>query len=393
MDPRQPPGCRPGDRPGRHPGRHPELGLRGGLPLELASVSLRFGGITALDDVSLTARPGEVTALIGPNGSGKTRCSNSVSGFYRVSSGTITVDGRPIQSAPAHRVARLGVARTFQTPSMPAGLTTTEVVASGRFARVKPSLLSTSLRLPRYWRVRRDDAQQAAGVLAALGLTPLAGREAAALPLGTRRLVEVGRALAAGAQVLLLDEVASGLDEDELGHLAGILAAIRDAGVTVVLVEHNFDLVLRLADVIYVLAQGLIATGTPAEIRANAEVERITWAALRTAPCGTASNRCSPTRHRRPRPARRARRRSPGTGSGAWITDHSFFRTAPIRPPACRRRPLAQSGSRQCHEPPVCPQRLIQPGRDLARRAGTAVGQSRDQRGVAGHVAGKREHA
>ena len=257
-------------------GDTPQLGLRGGLRLELTSVSLRFGGIAALDDVSLTARPGEVTALIGPNGSGKTSLLNAVSGFYRVSGGTISIDGRPIQSAPAHRVARLGVARTFQTPSMPAGLTTTEVVASGRFARVKPSLLSTSLRSPRYWRVRRDDARQAAGVLAALGLTPLAGREAAALPLGTRRLVEVGRALAAGAQVLLLDEVASGLDEDELGHLAGILAAIRDAGVTVVLVEHNFDLVLRLADVIYVLAQGrLIAAGPPAEIRANAEVERI----------------------------------------------------------------------------------------------------------------------
>jgi branched-chain amino acid transport system permease protein len=270
------PGSRPAVVPVTAPGDNLGLGLRGGLRLELTSVSLRFGGIAALDDVSLTARPGEVTALIGPNGSGKTSLLNAVSGFYRISGGTISIDGRPIQSAPAHRVARLGVARTFQTPSMPAGLTTTEVVASGRFARVKPSLLSTSLRSPRYWRVRRDDARQAAGVLAALGLTPLAGREAAALPLGTRRLVEVGRALAAGAQVLLLDEVASGLDEDELGHLAGILAAIRDAGVTVVLVEHNFDLVLRLADVIYVLAQGrLIAAGPPAEIRANAEVERI----------------------------------------------------------------------------------------------------------------------
>jgi branched-chain amino acid transport system permease protein len=124
--------------------------------------------------------------------------------------------------------------------------------------------------------VRRDDARQAAAVLGSLGLARFADREAAALPLGTRRLVEVGRALAAGAQVLLLDEVASGLDEDELDHLAGILTAIRDAGVTVVLVEHNFDLVLRLADVIYVLAQGrLIAVGPPEEIRTNIEVERI----------------------------------------------------------------------------------------------------------------------
>jgi branched-chain amino acid transport system ATP-binding protein/branched-chain amino acid transport system permease protein len=270
------PGSRPSIVPVTVAGDTPELVLRGGLPLEVTSASLHFGGIAALDDVSLSARPGEVTALIGPNGSGKTSLLNAVSGFYRVSRGTISVDGRPIQSYPAHRVARLGVARTFQTPSMPTALTATEVVASGRFARTKPSLLSTSLRSSRYWRVRRDDARQAAAILDALGLARFADREAASLPLGTRRLVEVGRALAAGAQVLLLDEVAAGLDEAELDHLAGILRTIRDAGVTVVLVEHNFDLVLRLADVIYVLSQGrLIAVGPPAEIRANAEVEHV----------------------------------------------------------------------------------------------------------------------
>jgi branched-chain amino acid transport system permease protein len=271
----------PGSRPSIVPsvtaaGDRPELSLRGGLPLEVTSVCMRFGGIAALDDVSLTARPGEVTALIGPNGSGKTSLLNAVSGFYRVGSGTISVDGRPVQSYPAYRVARLGVARTFQTPSMPTALTTTEVVASGRFSCTKPSLLSTSLRSPRYWRVRRDDARQAAAILDALGLARFADREAASLPLGTRRLVEVGRALAAGAQVLLLDEVAAGLDEAELDHLAGILRTIRDAGLTVVLVEHNFDLVLRLADVIYVLSQGrLVAAGPPDQIRANVEVERV----------------------------------------------------------------------------------------------------------------------
>jgi branched-chain amino acid transport system permease protein len=270
------PGSRPSIVPVTATGAAPQADLGRGLRLDVTSASLSFGGLVALDNVSLTARPGQVTALIGPNGSGKTSLLNAVSGFYRVSSGTISVDGREIQSYSAHRVARLGVARTFQTPSMPTALTTTEVVASGRFARVKPSLLSTALRSPRYWRVRRDDAGQAAGVLESLGLTRFADREAASLPLGTRRLVEVGRSLAAGAQVLLLDEVAAGLDEDELDHLADVLRAIRDAGVTVVLVEHNFDLVLRLADVIYVLAQGqLIATGTPAEIRSNIEVERI----------------------------------------------------------------------------------------------------------------------
>jgi branched-chain amino acid transport system permease protein len=270
------PGSRPSIVPVVPMSDTPSLALRGGLQLEVASVSLRFGGIAALDDVSLTARPGEVTALIGPNGSGKTSLLNAVSGFYHVSDGAISIGGRPIHSRPAHRVARLGVARTFQTPSMPPALTTTEVVASGRFARVKPAIMPASLRLPRYWRARRDDAREAAAILGALGLDQFADREAASLPLGTRRLVEVGRALAGDAQVLLLDEVAAGLDQGELDQLAGVLRLIRDAGVTVVLVEHNFDLVLRLADVIYVLAQGrLIATGPPAEIRSNIEVERI----------------------------------------------------------------------------------------------------------------------
>ena len=270
------PGARPAIVPVTPAAEPDTVARRDGLELEVSSVSMRFGGIAALDGVSLSAKPGQVTALIGPNGSGKTSLLNAVSGFYRVSGGTICLAGRPIHSYPAHRIARLGIARTFQTPSMPEGLTTTEVVASGRFARAKPSLLSTMVRLPRHWRTRQADSRAAADVLGLLGLAGCADREAASLPLGTRRLVEVGRALAAGAQVLLLDEVASGLDEDELDHLADVLRAIRAAGVTVVLVEHNFDLVLRLSDVIYVLAQGeVIAVGTPEQIRTNVEVERV----------------------------------------------------------------------------------------------------------------------
>jgi branched-chain amino acid transport system permease protein len=138
------------------------------------------------------------------------------------------------------------------------------------------SFLPTALRLPRYWRVRRADGSRTAAIVRLLGLDKFASKEAATLPVGTRRLVEVARALAADAQVILFDEVASGLDEDELEHLVTVIGAIRDAGVTVVLVEHNFDLVLRLADIIYVLAQGrLIAAGSPAEIRGNTEVERV----------------------------------------------------------------------------------------------------------------------
>jgi acetyl-CoA acetyltransferase family protein len=268
----------PGSRPAVVPvtGGAPPLDVRGGEVLEVTSVSMSFGGITALDGVSLTARPGEITALIGPNGSGKTTLLNAVSGFCRPGGGTISIGGRQVSGLPPHRLARLGVARTFQTPSVPPALTTAEVVASGRLARERPALLPAVLRTPGYWRARREDARQAAAVLGALGLRRFAGQEAASLPLGTRRLVEVGRALAAGARVLLLDEVASGLDEEELDNLASILRTIRAAGLTVVLVEHNFDLVLRLADVIHVLAQGkLVISGAPAEIQSDAEVGRI----------------------------------------------------------------------------------------------------------------------
>jgi branched-chain amino acid transport system permease protein len=268
------PGTRPDIVPVREAGDTPAP--RGGARLEIADATVAFGGVTALNGVSLTAEAGRVTALIGPNGSGKTTLLNVVSGFYRLRSGQVRLDGQQLQGYRAARIARLGVARTFQTPLMPAHLTTREVIASGRYPEARPSMLSAIIRTPRYWRTRHRDGQRTAELLALLNLTAVAGHEAASLSLGTRRLVEVGRALAAGARVLLLDEVASGLDETELDHLVEVLSAIRRDGVTVVLVEHNFDLVLRMADVIYVLAQGeLIATGTPEEIQRNIEVERV----------------------------------------------------------------------------------------------------------------------
>jgi branched-chain amino acid transport system permease protein len=271
----------PGTRPDIVPARaardeaEPAQAPRGAV-LEITDATVAFGGVTALNGVSLTAEAGRVTALIGPNGSGKTTLLNVVSGFYRLKSGQVRLEGQELQGLRADKIARLGVARTFQTPLMPAHLTTREVIASGRYPQARPSMLSAIVRTPGYWRTRRRDGQRTAELLELLDLTAVAGHEAVSLPLGTRRLVEVGRALAASARVLLLDEVASGLDEPELNHLVDVLTAIRRDGVTVVLVEHNFDLVLRMADVIYVLAQGeLIATGTPEEIQHNIEVERV----------------------------------------------------------------------------------------------------------------------
>ena len=255
------------------------LGTIPGAALVVQGVSKRFGGMQALRDVDLTAPAGKVTALIGPNGSGKTTLLNVISGFYRRDSGTVTLgdgdrDGDAGHRAP-HQVARSGVARTFQTPSIPKGISVLEAVRAGRYEHDRSSMVAAILRLPSYRRVRRADTEEAERVLALMGLLPVASEEAVALPLGTRRLLEVARALISRPRVLLLDEAASGLDEEEVERLGALIRAIRDAGATVVLVEHNFRLVLSLADEVYVLAQGvIIAHGPPEEIERDPRVLR-----------------------------------------------------------------------------------------------------------------------
>ncbi|WP_067242467.1 branched-chain amino acid ABC transporter ATP-binding protein/permease [Microbacterium resistens] len=244
-----------------------------GAVLETERVSKAFGGNRALAEVSVVARPGAVTAVIGPNGSGKTTLLNMISGFYRTDAGTILLDGEQIQGLPSYRVARSGVSRTFQTPNIPEKLTVFEAVLAGRYAGDRVSVLSSVLRLPRYRRVDRADRDGAERALALVGLDGQRDELADSLPLGQRRLLEVARSLAASPKVLLLDEVASGLDEDELEVLEGLIVRLRAAGMTVVLVEHNFQLVLRLADDIYVLAQGTVmAHGSPEQIESNPRV-------------------------------------------------------------------------------------------------------------------------
>jgi branched-chain amino acid transport system permease protein len=244
-----------------------------GEVLAVRGVSKNFGGNQALRDVSLVAEPGKVTALIGPNGSGKTTLLNIVCGFYRTDQGEISLGTDRLDQLPPHRVARAGVARTFQTPNLPAGITVAEAVSSGRYTTSPASMWSAILRTPKYRRVRRADAAEAERVLELAGLAHLRDTQAASLPLGMRRLLELARALIAKPRVLLLDETASGLDEDEVDRIAVLLARIRDAGATVILVEHNFRLVLELADHIAVLAHGeVIAAGPSAEIEQDPRV-------------------------------------------------------------------------------------------------------------------------
>jgi branched-chain amino acid transport system permease protein len=245
-----------------------------GVRLSVTGIGKSFGGNRALDGVSLTAEPGRITALIGPNGSGKTTLLNMICGYYRLDEGTVSI-GDQVRSrrAAPHDIARAGVARTFQTANIPAEISVHEVVRSGRYTAERSRMIAAILRLPAFYRVRQHDTDEAMQVLRQVGIARLANQEGASLPLGTRRLLEVARALVRRPGVLLLDEVASGLDEQEVEQLADLIRRIRDAGGTVILVEHNFRLVLELADVIYVLAEGrVIATGSPEEIQTNPRV-------------------------------------------------------------------------------------------------------------------------
>jgi branched-chain amino acid transport system permease protein len=247
--------------------------LAGGV-LQIDGVSKHFEGNIALRDVSMRAEPGKVTALIGPNGSGKTTLLNLISGFYRTDSGAITLDGLPLSGRAAHQIARAGVGRTFQTPKIPKQLTTLQVVSTGCHVRRWPTMIESMARLPRHWSTERADRAAARDALLLVGLADVGAADASALPLSSRRLVELARALASAPKVILVDEVASGLDVHEVEALGRLLRSLADRGLTIVLIEHNFDLVRSVADMSYALANGtVIATGRPTEVESDPAVQ------------------------------------------------------------------------------------------------------------------------
>jgi branched-chain amino acid transport system permease protein len=235
---------------------------RQGGRLVVSNVSKAFGGVKAAHGVSLSAEPGQVTALVGSNGSGKTTLLNLISGYTKADSGEIKLGERTLTGLPPHKVARLGVGRTFQTPSVPRGLTVLEVVAAGHYCEESVGALASMLRLPKYRRARRADREAALLALEEVGLAHLAGEEAATLSLGTRRLLEVARAICGHAELILLDEPASGLSETDVEVLGEVIRAAADAGTTVVLIEHNFRFIVGISDAVHVLHAGaLIASG------------------------------------------------------------------------------------------------------------------------------------
>jgi branched-chain amino acid transport system ATP-binding protein/branched-chain amino acid transport system permease protein len=248
------------------------LGKLAGRALDVRGVSKAFGGVKALRDVTLNAEPGRITALIGSNGSGKTTLLNVICGYTRADSGSVVFD-EPLTGMSAHRVAKQRVGRTFQTPSIPRGVSVADVVASGRFHVDQRGVLTCILRLRHYRRSRRADRVEALEMLDLVGLAAIADQEASSQPLGNRRLIELARALCGRPSLLLLDEPASGLGEHEVETLGRVVTAAARAGATVVLIEHNFGFVGRISDQVHVLHLGeLIASGQAAEVSANPRV-------------------------------------------------------------------------------------------------------------------------
>ena len=242
--------------------------------LSVQDVSVRFGGIIALDRVSFDIEPRQIVGLIGPNGAGKTTLFNCVSRLYTPSAGAITFNGVALLGAPPHRIAGLGIGRTFQNLALFPTQTVLQNVMIGAHARTRSDFLSNALKLG--WVAREEDECRAHAeeLLAFLDLTAVAHHPAAGLPFATLKRVELARSLASRPSLLLLDEPAGGLNHEEVAALGAVIRRIRDErGLTILLVEHHMSLVMQVSDKVVVLDFGRkIAEGSPSEVQRNPEV-------------------------------------------------------------------------------------------------------------------------
>jgi branched-chain amino acid transport system ATP-binding protein len=242
--------------------------------LAVHDVTMRFGGIVALDAVSFDMASGQIVGLIGPNGAGKTTLFNCVSRLYTPHRGDVLFEGVSIITDTPHHVAALGIGRTFQNLALFPSMTVLQNVMVGVHARTRSDFLSNALRLPWVGREEQGIRHAAMETIAFLGLEAVAAHPAAGLPFGTLKRVELARALAGGPKLLLVDEPAGGLNHEEVSALAAILHDIRDRrGVSVLLVEHHMSLVMQVSDRVVVLDFGRkIAEGPPAEVQRNPDV-------------------------------------------------------------------------------------------------------------------------
>jgi branched-chain amino acid transport system ATP-binding protein len=244
--------------------------------LSIKGLSVRFGGIMALDDVSFDVKSGQICGLIGPNGAGKTTLFNCLSRLYQADTGTIHFAGERLLQLPRHRVASLGIGRTFQNLALFQTMSVRDNILIGGHCRSRSGFVASALRLPIVGREERLLSERATGLLEMLELTAIADMPVSALPFWTRKRVELARALAGEPKLLLLDEPAAGLNHADLGELGRLIVNIRDRlGITILLVEHHMNLVMRVSDRVVALEFGhKIADGTPAEVQRNPDVIR-----------------------------------------------------------------------------------------------------------------------
>jgi branched-chain amino acid transport system ATP-binding protein len=240
--------------------------------LHVDGLTVRFGGLTALDDVSLTVAPGEVVGVIGPNGAGKTTLFNVICGFVRADAGSVRFGGNVLDRVRPHDLARLGIARTLQGVGLFGGLTAVENVMIGGERQARAGVASALLGLPRSDRAERRLRSLALAALSDLGVADAADRLPGSLPYGVQKRVALARALVARPRLLLLDEPAGGLDEDDMAELGRRIRELV-AETSVLLVEHHMDLVMAVCDRVVVLDFGRrLAEGEPAEIQVDPRV-------------------------------------------------------------------------------------------------------------------------
>jgi branched-chain amino acid transport system ATP-binding protein len=244
--------------------------------LRIRDLCLRFGGIVALDRVSFDIEQGQICGLIGPNGAGKTTLFNCLSRLYTPDSGEITFTGMPLLTVPRHRVAALGIGRTFQNLALFRTMSVRRNILVGAHCRTHSGFLSDALRLPRVQAEERDLGRRTEALIGMLGLESVAGLSVDELPFGTRKRVELARALASEPRLLLLDEPAGGLNHEEVEQLRALIVTIRERlSLTILLVEHHINFVMGVSDKVVALDFGRkIAEGTPKDVQGNHDVIR-----------------------------------------------------------------------------------------------------------------------
>jgi branched-chain amino acid transport system ATP-binding protein len=250
-----------------------EPGTQARKLLELDDVTIRFGGLTALDSVSFDIREGEILGLIGPNGAGKTTCFNVMTGVYQATSGKVLFDGAPLAKLKRHKITQLGIARTFQNIRLFRSMTVLENVMVGADAHSKVGFWDALLRTPRHRHTETESTTRAKELLKIVGIRARHDELAANLSYGDQRRLEIARAMATGPKLLCLDEPAAGFNPAEKKRLMDLIRKVRDEGYTVLLIEHDMRLVMGVTDRIVVLEFGRkIAEGVPAEVRDNPAV-------------------------------------------------------------------------------------------------------------------------